>query len=345
MSEGGDAARPAGAGARLTIESTDPMSVGSGIKALFADDGDATFGPWFDVAYPIVLRRGGLSWVGRDAAGVVRSHIAQVPQWFDVAGREVRGGNMMNMLVARDHRSLFHALALVKRMIADSRAAGTVDFLYGTPNEGFAILLERTPFKPVGTVQRFTLPTGDARPVLGTALSALAMLRRLLARGLRAVVVPAGAYDCGPAVALDGTLGSLRPLRDESLFRFRIPGYPSADDCWVELRDRSGTLSAAALLRGDRATRTATIISLHWRRGAELGPALRALGWQARRLGNFRLQMFVLESSPLASSLRRAGFIARADARRLFAVGLTQIGEECVAALGQGDLAGVDCDQ
>src|SRR2546430_8980089 len=99
----------------FTITPVNPLDHAEAIKRLFVANGRAEFPGFFDRAYEVAVRAGGLSWLGRDAAGEVVMHVACFPRRFRVGTRDVMGGLLLYALAAVSHRPVFPAPALVRR--------------------------------------------------------------------------------------------------------------------------------------------------------------------------------------------------------------------------------------
>src|SRR2546421_6214806 len=108
----------------FTITPVNPLDHAEAIKRLFVANGRAEFPGFFDRAYEVAVRAGGLSWLGRDAAGEVVMHVACFPRRFWFGTRAGVGGLLMNAIAAVPHRAVFSARALLPRARGDPQAPG-----------------------------------------------------------------------------------------------------------------------------------------------------------------------------------------------------------------------------
>src|SRR3972149_10518636 len=122
----------------LTIEAVNPFEYQAELKGLFVAHGVPHYPKFFDAAYPAAVAAGAVHWIGFDEQRHVVMHMARFPHRFAMAERVVSGGLLMNLMVDPAHRTFFPAVALMRRVVADSKAGGGVDFLYTNPNEGGA---------------------------------------------------------------------------------------------------------------------------------------------------------------------------------------------------------------
>src|SRR5256885_11828381 len=98
----------------LTITTVNPLDHAEEIKRLFVTNGRAEFPQFFDRAYEVAVRAGGMSWLGRDRAGEIVMHVACFPRRFSFGTRDVAGALLMNALVAEAYPSFFPARAPVR---------------------------------------------------------------------------------------------------------------------------------------------------------------------------------------------------------------------------------------
>src|SRR3989440_1049791 len=119
----------------FTITTVNPLDHAEEIKRLFVTNGRAEFPQFFDRAYEVAVRAGGMSWLGRDRAGEIVMHVACFPRRFSFGARDVAGALLMNALVAEPYPSFFPARALMRRARGDIQAPGGVEFLYSDPTD------------------------------------------------------------------------------------------------------------------------------------------------------------------------------------------------------------------
>jgi len=334
----------------LTITTVNPLEHAVDIKRLFVTYGRPEFPAFFARAYGPAVRAGGVSWVGRDAAGELVMHVACFPRRFRFGTRHVAGGLLMNALVADSYRSFFPARTLMRRARDDIKARGDIDFLYTDPNDPARAVLEASGFRLIGTVERLVLPVGDRLwPVDGVIqlLHARARLRGRARPGPDPIARRAAEH---PAAAFDAPWGDsprLRPLYGNALYAARLEGYPGPTDTWFMFSENGGggPPTAGLLVRGPDPSGVATLHAI--RRAPELAleQVIPGLVRALRAAGCTRLQVVTVADSAFAAELRRAGFVARRDTAPLLAAPLTATGDAVLAAVHQWEITDLDCDR
>jgi len=335
-----------------TIAAVNALSYAREIKELFLAHERPEFPDFFDRAYPPAFADGATSWLGHDQEGRLAMHIACLPHRFRFAGRDVVGGLLANLMVTKAYRSFFPALALVNRLVRDSKARGIIDFLYADPNEESRALLCGTRFVRVGTLRRYVLPVADRRPAVNLGIRLFHTLVRATSGGpRRAKVVPHPAARFGAETFWVPPEDSARLTahHDQALYVSRLPGYPGDRDWWLTChRDGgSGPADAAWLVRGPDASGLAGLHAVRWATHPHLPltSVLPGLVAELRRHGCERLDLMAVAESDLGRTLRRCGFIPRSDAVPLFALALTRLGEECMHSVKHWEITHLDCDR
>ena len=332
------------------IECVNPLAYERDIKELFVAHDRPEFPAAFDRAYPSASAAGGGSWIGRDPGGRVVMHIACMPRRFRLRGEDVCGGMLANLMVAKEHRSFFPALALVTRLIRDMRARGTIDFLYADPNDESRALLRGTRFRHVATLRRYVLPVSDGGFAAAMALRVWHGILRLRS-GIRSrpkvVLREAGDYWPGELAAPDPQSERMIGMHDETLYATRLAAYPSARDFWVTSHpsESGGSPEAALLIRGPDQRGIAVLHAIRRRAGVRIRATVHAVTGELGRRGVYRLQVMTLAESKLADELCHAGFVPRTEAIPLFALPLTALGEDCTAAVRDWEMTDVECDR
>jgi hypothetical protein len=334
----------------FTITAVNPLDYAADIKQLFVTHERPEFPEFFDRAYAIGVRAGGVSWIGRDRAGRVVMHVACFPQRFRFGEREVVGGLMMNALVARSHRSFFPAHALIRRAKEDTKARGDIDFVYTDPNEQAKAVMDMCGFVKVGSLTRYILAVGDRRWLVDGAIRLLHAGVHVVnrsRRGTALVARPAAEFSAAGFEAPSGDSPRLRPYHGSARYAMRMEGYPGASDWWFTLPRNGdpGGPTAGLLVRGPDASGVALLQAV--RRDprlplAELMPGLVA-GLRGR--GCTRLQVWTVAESLFAAELRRVGFVPRVDAAAIVATALTANGEAVLHAVHLWEITSVDCDR
>src|SRR2546423_15149685 len=80
----------------LTITTVNPLDHAEEIKRLFVTNGRAEFPQFFDRAYEVAVRAGGMSWLGRDRAGEIVMHVACFPRRVNFVPRAVPRALVVN---------------------------------------------------------------------------------------------------------------------------------------------------------------------------------------------------------------------------------------------------------
>jgi hypothetical protein len=275
-------------------------------------------------------------------------HVALFRQRFVFGDRLLVGGLVVNLIAAKSHRTFIPALALMRRLVADSRTEGEIDFLYGDPNAPAWALLKRVGFAPVGTLRRFMLPLANRRWYVDAIIRVYRAAVRLRAPWPRVVAVahPADRYHADALERPVPSTSAVRPFRPVALYRQRLQGYPGTSDWWFTLHPRSAaTASSAAALVRVSDDGTARLISISrdpsLRMSAIIPPIARAL----RRTGSSRLWISTLEETRFAGELRRAGFLPRQDSSPVVALALTEAGATALRAASTWEITDLDCDR
>jgi hypothetical protein len=332
----------------LTIVSVNPLEHAREIKDLFRVHDHPEFAEFFDRAYAAAVRRGARSWVGVNGSRQIVMHSARFLRRFSFADREVTGGLMVNLMVARSHRAFIPAARLMARVVQETKREGAVDFLYTDPNESGRAVSVAGGFRPVGTLDRFVLPISHRRWAIDRALRVYQMGLRLFGDSrLVCTAHPARAFDPAPYERPPARSTRLRPFHPPALFAERLAGYPRHDDHWLTFRPvgaNAGEACTVALLRGPDGKGKATLHSL-WREPTlSLSRIVSPIvGWlRARRA--LQLCVVTMSGTGFARELRRSGFVARHDLVPLVALPLTETGRRVVAAARDWELMAVDCD-
>ena len=345
----GATGRAQGGFLEFTITAVNPVDHEADIKRLFVTHERPEFPAFFDRAYAIGVRAGGVSWVGRDLAGCVVMHVACFPQRFRFGEREVVGGLLMNALVARSHRGFFPAHALIRHAKEDINARGDIDFVYTDPNEPAKAVMDMCGFVKVGTLGRYVLPVGDRRWLVDrgirlfhVALRVASWRRRSAALAMR----PAAEFSADGLEAPLGDSPRLRPYHGTPRYAMRLEGYPSAWDSWFTLQ-RNGDLrrpDAGLLVRGPDPSGVATLHAVRRDPRLPLAELIPDLVTALRRRGCTRLQVSTSTESLFAAELRHAGFVLREHGTPILATALTATGDAVLRSPYLWEITSLDCD-
>ncbi len=339
----------------ITIAAANALHYAPEIKELFLAHERPEFPDYFDRAYPRAFANGATSWLGRDPHGRLVMHAACLARHFRFGSRDVVGGLLANVMVAKLYRTFFPARALLDRLVQDAKAGGVLDFLYADPNVESRSLLYGTRFVRVGTLQRYVLPVGDRRRYRDLGIRLFhAMLRARPGGGSarrRARVIPhaAGRFQADDFRVPPEQSPRLAAHHDQALYESRLQGYPGDHDWWLTCHgDASPNRAEVALLvRGPDASGLATLHALRWAVAPGLPPAafVPSLIAELRRRRCERLQVTTVAESALGRALRRCGFIPRPETVPLVALPLTPLGEECTRSVRDWEITDVDCDR
>lgn len=328
----------------IEIHRVDPLAHSVALKALFAAHERADFADYFDRAYPDAVREGAQSWIGVEQAGEVVMHVARFPQRFHVAGRTAVGGLLVNLMTARPHRTFFPTLALLRRLIADSRAEGGVDFLYGDPNDAARPLVERAGMNHIGNLERFVLPLRDTRWYANAAIRGYHWA--VAARGWngRATIAvhAAAEFDAGEFEHPNPMSSTINPFRPPSLFRRRLADYPNRNDLWFTVRAKRWTRAAAAVraVPDGSALLCALQRDPHMPLSSIIPPLTRQL-----RGGYDKLWLWTMNGTCFADELRRTGFIQRREGLPVFGVAFTELGDVALRSTATWETTHLDFDR
>jgi hypothetical protein len=332
----------------VEIRCANPIDHETAIKNLFTSNERPEFPEFFDRAYPSAVREGARSWIGLDSTGEIVLHMARFPRRFSLGDRTLVGGLLVNLMAAKSHRKTFPVLALLRRVIADSAADDSLDFLYGDPNPQAHSVLQIVGLTGIGSLERFAFPVAGGPWPADLGLRAYHWLRASTARrdSLTAMEHPADRFDLAPFVRPLGESSALRPFRPPEAFQQRLPGYPSAADRWFTFhRGGSATPAVAALLVRRIEDRVAHIVSITSEPSipptALIPPLTRAL----RDAGFERAWLWTTVDSSLGRELKRAGFIPRNNTNPLLGKALTPAGEEVVRCSQKWEITDLDCDR
>lgn len=326
----------------VTIGAVNPLDHEREIKELFLSHGRPEFPGFFDRTYPRAVADGATSWLGRNAEGRVVMHIACLRRRFRFGDQDVAAGLLANLVVAREHRSFFPAVALVHRLIVDSRLSGLIDFLYADPNDESRALLRAIRFGRAGTLRRYVLPGRARRSIMDLGVRLFhAVLRgtAVAARRERVVASPAGQVRPEAFAAPPPVVGRLTAYHECSLYQSRLLGYPGERDWWLI------GAHVGLLIRGPDAGGLATLHAVRRSSALPLAAVLPELIAELRRRGCDRLQVMAMAESDLGRTLRRCGFMPRRETVPLYALPLTPQGEACITAGTDWEITDLDCDR
>lgn len=332
----------------LEIRCADPIEHETAIKQLFTSNERPEFPEFFDRAYPSAVREGARSWIGIDATGEIVLHIARFPRRFSLGDRTLVGGLLVNLMVAKSYRKTFPVLALLRRLLADSAADGSLDFLYGDPNQRADRVLQIVGLTSVGSLDRFAFPVaGGPWPAdLGLRAYHWFLASRLGSDGITTIEHPADGFDVAAVARPMGESPALRPFRPVEAFQQRLPGYPSATDRWFTFhRGNSAAPAVAALFVRRLENRVAHIVSVTSEPSIPPSALIPPLAHALRDANFERAWLWTTVDSNLARELKRAGFVPRNNTTALLGKALTPAGEAVVKCRQKWEITDLDCDR
>jgi hypothetical protein len=288
----------------VVVQMCDPRDRESEIKALFARNGQPGFEAVFDRVYRKRAEYGLRSWVGMmDGQAVM--HVAVSPLRFAGCGLSLQAGVLGDLMVDESQRDFWAPVRLLRRMVADMKKTGEVDFLLSTSVYQAESVFKAGGFKPLGMMRRYLLPV--YRPYLAFS--------RLRGR-VRSTRFKPGDFQQWEARQLSSATpaGSwLRPDTNADFYNTRIPRLEFNDANWVavESKKTSGTAGWALVSRNTLLPELG-VADLFWQED-QLGMAevLHAAGRWSRKQGFNKMTFALLEESAAAQQLEKIGFLAR----------------------------------
>ena len=325
------------------VTAVNPLDHAEEIKQFFVAHERPEFVPFFDRAYAAGVQAGGGSWVGRDPDGHIVMHLACFPRRFRFGERDVVGGLMRDALVARPYRSFFPAHTLIKRATEDTRARGSMDYIYTNPNRQAKAVMDVCGFVQVGTLERYVLPVGHRHWIVDRPIGLVHAGARLVRGGPTLVSRAASEFS---AVEFDSPTGDsprLRPYHNAAQYLARLEGYPAAADWWFTLKE-NGAGAAGLLVRGPDSSGLADLYAVRRDPRSPLGRLISGLAVAMRATACTRLQVWTLAESLFAREVRHAGFVPRREAAPLVATALTPSGAAVLQAAHLWEITSLDCD-
>jgi len=325
------------------VTAVNPLDHAEEIKQLFVADERPEFVPFFDRAYAAGVQAGGGSWVGCDPDGHIVMHLACFPRRFRFGERDVVGGLMRDALVARPYRSFFPAHALIKRATEDTRARGSMDFVYTNPNRHAKAVMDLCGFAQIGTLERYVLPVGHRRWIVDRPIGLVHAGVRLVRGGATLVPRAASEFSAVEFASPPGDSPRLRPYHNAAQYLARLEGYPAAADWWFTLKE-NGAGAAGLLVRGPDSSCLADLYAVRRDPRLPLARLISSLAVAVRANRCTRLQVWTLAESLFATEVRRSGFVPRQEAAPLVATALTPNGQAVLHAAHLWEITSLDCD-
>lgn len=287
----------------VVLEMCDPRERETELKDLFARNGKAVFAEVFDRAYRTRADEGLRSWIGlQDGRAVM--HICVTPLPFAGGERALMGGIMSDLMVDDGHRDFWAPVRLLRKMIADVKRRGEIDFLLTTTTTEAESVFKAGGFKPFATLRRYVLP-------LNPLYLAAARVRARVKRS-RAFASSIEQWEHDTSATHDT---AWRPLASPQFYETRIPRLEFTDGEWVSIRHNRKPAPGFALLARNPHFEELRLADAFWNEeGIGLGEVIHAAAQWGRKQGFKKFALGTVQESRVASELQRYGFFAR-DAR------------------------------
>ena len=292
--------------ADLVFERCLPSERAREIRALFHRAAKPEFDRVFERVYTVREPEGLRSWVGLDDTDALL-HVSVSPQPFSGAPHPLVAGLPGDLMADERQRDFWGPLKLVRRMVADIRAARTVDFLVTSYVPNAEGVFKGAGFKPFAEIRRYVMPLLWPYP----------LLRRLQHRQPvpRLIAIP---FHDGADVSLSGleSPGEFRPSVTPAFYATRMPREQYPAGTWLV----AGPPAApeAVVLVSPQPNRELLIVDALWRgaqpRAAGLFSAVAK--WAARNRYR-RLSISTIPGSRMAVGALQAGFLERPGAHRV----------------------------
>jgi len=333
----------------LTIRRENPLKYADSLKSLMLAHEHKAFDAFFDRGYADVVDRGGASWLGFDASGCVQMNVTLFRHDFEYNGRTLAAGMLGNMMAAKEYRTFFPMIALIKQLIRDVQADGKLDFLYTDPNPGATAIVKGTKLEHAGNMDRYVIPLGDESLTRHIAARAYSTSLRLRVAGQVAHIVEHGSECFDPSAFLvpPGESGRVRPHHTPALYLRRLGGYPGPEYRWFSFflgRNRSEP-DAAILLHGPDENGLAIIYAVRRKPGTPVAPLIPPLIGALRRQRTRRLQIETVRDSEFARELEAIGFKYRNDFVPVYVLPISPAGSEAVQNIAQWEITGLDMER
>lgn len=333
----------------LNIAQADPLAVGDELTDLFRRHDRPDFGAFLHRAFPAGTRAGGRNYVARDDGGRLVAHAGWFAQRFTRRGAVVEAGLITNLMMAKEQRTFFPALSLLRRLVTDARAA-RLDFLYGDPSPSAQAVLRALGFAPIGTLTRYVMPASHATPLIDALVRMYHVLPRRPRgwRELNVQVLDAERMngDAATAIYSDADTEAVRPVHDRELYTRRLEGWPRRHDRFLRVARPTAGVAAAALVRGPSAEGVVSVCAVYPSRDVHAALLIAAVVRQLREFAGCRtIQIWTLAESRFAATLRSLGFLNRGDPAPLLALGLTDQGAAALREIANWEITDLDCDR
>jgi len=333
----------------LTIRRENPLKYADSLKSLMLAHEHKSFDAFFDRGYADVVDRGGASWLGFDSNGCVQMNVTLFRHDFEANGRTLAAGMLGNMMAAKEYRTFFPMIALIKQLMRDVQAEGKLDFLYTDPNPSATAIVKGTKLEHVGDMDRYVIPLGDQALPKHLAARAYSTSLRLRVAGRVAKIVEhtSESFDPSPFLVPTGESTRVRPHHNCALYTRRLGGYPGPEYRWFSFqleRNRSEP-DAAMLVHGPDENGLAIIYAVRRTPGTPIGPLIPPLIAALRKHRTRRLQIETVRDSEFARELEAIGFKHRNDFVPVYVLPISTAGTEAVRSIAQWEITGLDMER
>lgn len=289
----------------VVLDSCDPRDREAEIKELFTCSGKSAFTDVFDRTYRPRADQGLRSWFC-STDGQVVMHISVTPMRFVGGGHTQRCGLLSDLMVHEQHRDFWGPVRLLRKMLADVKRAGNLDFLITTSTADAEPLFKAGGFKPIGALRRYVLPL--YRPYLGVT--------RLKSRSGLLAARPSVITQCDHNLltSMCETGEYFRPEPTESFYGTRIPRMESLDGTWLRVSEKKeGDVPGFALLsREINGPQLLALADAFWNDGGvQLGRVVHSVANWARSQRFRRISLTTIQESRATHQLQRTGFVPR----------------------------------
>ena len=333
----------------LTIRRENPLKYADSLKNLMSSHEHKAFEAFFDRGYADVVDRGGASWLGFDSNGCVQMNVTLFRHDFEANGRTLAAGMLGNMMAAKEYRTFFPMIALIKQLMRDVQAEAKLDFLYTDPNPGATAIVKGTKLEHVGNMDRYVIPLGDEALPRHIAARAYSAGLRLRVRGPVARIVEhtSESFDPSPFLIPGGASARIRPHHTRALYQRRLAGYPGPEYRWFSFFLEKGRSEpdAAILLHGPDENGLAIIYAVRRKPGTCIAPLIPPLIGALRKQRARRLQIETVRDSEFARELEAIGFKHRNDFVPIYVLPVSEAGGEAVRNVAQWEITGLDMER
>ena len=332
----------------LTVRRENPLQYADSLKSLMLGHEHKFFDAFFDRGYADVVEKGGASWLGFDAAGQVQMNVTLFRHDFQMGERTLAAGMLGNMMAAKEYRTFFPMISLIKQLLRDVQSEGKLDFLYTDPNPGATAIVKGTKLVQAGNTDRYVIPLGDesfARHIAARAYSSSLRLR--VARVARLEEHSSESFDASPFLVPAGDVPRVRPHHSDALYRRRLAGYPGPEYRWFSftLRRRGGVPDAAILVHGPDENGLAIIYAIRRRTPTPISALIPPLIGALRTRRTHRLQIETVRDSEFARELEAIGFKHRDDFVPVYVYPVSEEGTRAVKSIHEWEITGLDMER